>query len=124
MKLKVTIKAILCGVDESVVKYLDFGNGYSIEKEQLFNSELKQTFRLDHFRTISNYYSNIIDKEKNIALLNKEYEINIHDTNNSIEELTNIFDRIEAKETGYIDKTVQLIRLYSENSFNIKEIYT
>ena len=47
-------------------------------------SELKQIFRLDHFRTISNYYSNIIDKEKNIALLNKEYEINIHDTNNSL----------------------------------------
>ncbi len=130
LKIKYVIKAILFGVDETVINNLDLGNSYKIEKDCLINHNLWEEFDYTAFGLRRVYETAKLNNDLDVAVLNKIEEINYDNANLKIGEgwfvgdknvQDIIFDH-ENEEMDYVDKKMRIVRLYSENSFNIKEL--
>ena len=117
MKTKIIIKAIACGVDKNVIGKLKIGNGYCLKKQNLFYELFLNEFGINMMTAIREYLEDIIDNKDNIILIHKEYDDNME------EEFPEYFDKIEKRETSYLDDKMRMIRLYSNNSFNIKSVH-
>lgn len=130
IKIEYTIKAILFGVDETVIKHLNFGNSYLLEKDSLTNYKLWKEFDYTDFGMRRIYETSKLNDNLEIALLTKkenvEYDAleSIVDNQKMInhEDVYKFIWEFENKELSYVDKTMRHIRLFSENCFNIKEL--
>lgn len=120
MKFEIEIKAILSGVDESVINNLDIGNNYAITKDSLTNSTLYSSFDYTVLGVRRIYEDSKINDNLNVALLSKTFDIEI--SSNNCEDPINKLHNIEEQEINYVDNKMRLVRLYSENGFNIKEM--
>lgn len=130
LKIRYIIKSILFGVDETVINNLDLGNSYKIEKDCMINHNLWEEFDYTAFGLRRIYETAKLNDNLDVAILNKVEEVNYGNVNlkngegwfvgdKNIEDI--IFDH-ENEEIDYVDKKMRIVRLYSENSFNIKEL--
>lgn len=130
LKIRYKIKAILFGVDETVVNNLDLGNSYEIEKDCMINHNLWEEFDYTAFGLRRIYETAKLNDNLDVAVLSKVEEINYDNVNLKIGEgwfvgdknIEDIIFEYENEEMDYVDKKMRIIRLYSENSFNIKEL--
>lgn len=130
IKIKYNIKAILFGVDETVINNLEFGNLYKIQKDRMTNQNLWKEFDYTAFGLRRVYETAKLNRDLEVAVLNKNIEI---DYDEAIfkqgegwfikdKEVSDIIFDYENVEMEYVDKKMRTIRLYSENGFNIKEL--
>ncbi len=128
--LRYKIKAILFGVDESIINKLDLGNSYKIEKDCMINHNLWEEFDYTAFGLRRIYETAKLNDNLDVAVLSKNEEIKYEEAyvkdgegwfvdDKKVDDI--IFDH-ENDEMEYIDRKMRIIRLYSENSFNIKEL--
>lgn len=130
IEIKYTIKAILSGIDETVINYLDFGNSYLITKDSLTNYKLWEEFDYTPFGIRRIYETSKLNNKLEIALLTKNSCVNynvteiMHNDEKALnfEEIYKFISDFENKELNYVDETMRHIRLFSENCFNIKEL--
>lgn len=130
IKIKYTIKAILSGVDETVIGNLDFGNSYEIVKDRLSNNLLWEEFDYTAFGIRRVYELSKLNDKLELALLTKSIDkiYNVSESVKDGEKFLNIDEAykcisdFEDEELKYIDETMRYIRLFSENCFNIKEL--
>lgn len=130
MKIKIEyfVKAILSGVEESIIGNLEFGNNYSIIKDSLSNPKLWEDFDYTVFGIRRMYESSRLnDTNLEIALLNKNFEetheiAEQEDSSVDFDKIYILIDELEDRELKYVDETMRNIRLFSDNCFNIKEI--
>lgn len=130
LKIRYKIKAILFGVDETVVNNLDLGNSYKIEKDCMINHNLWEEFDYTAFGLRRIYETAKLNDNLDVAVLSKVEEINYDNVNLKIGEgwfvgdknIEDIIFEYENEEMDYVGKKMRIIRLYSENSFNIKEL--
>lgn len=130
IEIQYTIKAILSGVDETVIDHLDFGNSYSIVKDSLTNYKLWEEFDYTSFGIRRIYETSKLNNQLEIALLTKNICINydvaetIYNDEQALnfEQIDKCISDFENKELNYVDETMRHIRLFSENCFNIKEL--
>lgn len=130
LKIRYRIKAILFGVDETIIDNLELGNSYVVEKDSIKNCNLCEEFDYTTFGLRHIYESAKLNNNLEVAVLNKREEVNYDDAilrvgkgwfvgNKEIEDI--ILD-YETEQMDYVDKKMRIIRLYSENGFNIKEL--
>lgn len=130
IKLQYTIKAILSGVDESIIDKLNFGNSFIIQKDSLTNGKLCKEFDYTFIGIRRIYELSKLNQKLEVALLTKkaekEYTVKkiIIDNVSTLnyDQIYPYISEIEDEELKYIDETMRNIRLFSENCFNIKEI--
>lgn len=130
IKIKYMVKAILSGVDETVIGNLNFGNSYIIVKDSLTNHFLWEEFDYTAFGIRRIYELSKLNDNLEIALLTKNIDVtyDVSEVINNgkkllnIDEAYNCISDFENKELEYIDVTMRYIRLFSENCFNIKEL--
>jgi len=130
IKIRYNIKAILFGVDETVINTVNIGNSYVIEKDTMINYNLWREFDYTDFGLRRAYESAKLNDNLDVAVLHKNVDI---DYNDAVfkpgygwfideREISDIILDFEQKEIEYVDKKMRTIRLYSENGFNIKEL--
>ena len=132
MKIKInyTIKAILSGVDETVIDNLSIGNSYVLKKDSLTNHFLWEEFDYTAIGIRRVYELSKLNDKLDIVLLEKNVEKNynipeiIKDEKNflNFDEVYKCISDFEDNELKYIDTVMKSIRLFSENGFNIKEL--
>lgn len=129
IEIEVHIKAILFGVDETIVENLKLGNEYEIIKDSMTNHRLWEEFDYTAFGIRRVYEEAKLNKKLDVAILNKKinttYDANFKkDIGHLIEDkqIIEVISEIENIEMNYIDKKMRIIRLYKENAFNIKEL--
>ena len=130
MKIIISIKAILFGVTESIIGKLDIGNSYKIQKDSLTNSKLWKEFDYTDFGIRRIYEMAKLNDNLDVALLVKEQELNDSDLSFARskgirineQSMFDYLNDLEINEIRYIDMKMRVIRLFSENSFNIKEL--
>lgn len=127
--IEMHIKAILFGVDETVINNLDIGNDYCIKKDTLINQALYQEFDYQAINFRRMYDSAKLNDQLEIAVLSKKYKkkyiATIKDGKIYFyenKELSELIFELEEQEITYIDKKMRAIRLYNENGYNIKEL--
>lgn len=129
-EIEYEIKAILFGVDETVINNLDLGNSYVIEKDRMNNSDLWEKFDYTTFGLRRVYETAKLNRNLEVAVLTKKVKESLENVT-FIEgkgfccegkEISDIIYEYETSEMHYIDEKMRLIRLYSENCFNIKEL--
>lgn len=118
----IEIKAILFGVDESIIGRLEIGNNYKIEKDTLINPVLKQQFDYTSLGLRRIYETAKLNEHLDVAILTKTIKKDL--CKNTVDEsyIFEIIETIEKEEKEYIDEKMRIIRLYNENGFNIKEL--
>ena len=130
LKIKYVIKAILFGVDETVVNSLDLGNSYKIKKDCMINHNLWEEFDYTAFGLRRIYETAKLNDNLDVAILTKTEEIRYDNAILKIGEgwfaegknVEDIIFKHENEEIDYVDKKMRIVRLYSENGFNIKEL--
>ena len=127
INIQYTIKAILSGVDESIIDKLDFGNSYTIQKDSLINNKLCKEFDYTFIGIRRIYELSTLNQKLDVALLTKKNctvkeIITDDDSKLNYDQIYPYISKIEDDELNYVDKTMRNIRLFSENCFNIKEI--
>lgn len=130
IKIKYNIKAILFGVDETVINNLEFGNLYKIQKDRMTNQNLWKEFDYTAFGLRRVYEAAKLNRDLEVAVLNKNIEIEYDEAIFKQgkgwfikdKEVSDIIFDYENVEMEYVDKKMRTIRLYSENGFNIKEL--
>lgn len=130
LKIKYVIKAILFGVDETVINNLDLGNSYIIEKDCMINHNLWEEFDYTAFGLRRIYETAKLNDNLDVAILTKTEDFSYDNAilktgegwfieGKNVEDI--IFEH-ENEEMDYVDKKMRIVRLYSENGFNIKEL--
>lgn len=129
ISIKMEIKAILFGVDDTIIGKLEIGNGYKIERDRLSNSKLWKQFDYTDFGIRRVYEVAKLNDELEIAILKKElqyeYQAIVKEGQGYLIDNKNVIDitnDIEVEEMQYVDEKMRIIRLYCENGFNIKEL--
>ncbi len=77
MKIKIIIKAILFGVDETVIDTLKIGNGYNIIKDSMINKELWHELDYTAFGMRRIYEITGVNDNLDIAILMKTVFLDI-----------------------------------------------
>lgn len=121
MKIAISIKAILFGVTENVIGTLDIGNSYVIERDNLKNSKLWKEFEYTDFGIRRMYEMATLNEELDVAILTKKLELNDSDLTFA-ENVDDSLQMLEHDELTYVDMKCRVIRLFSENSFSVKEM--
>lgn len=75
LKIKYVIKAILFGVDETVINNLDLGNSYIIEKDCMINHNLWEEFDYTAFGLRRIYETAKLNDNLDVAILTKTEDI-------------------------------------------------
>lgn len=130
LKIIYKIKAILFGVDETVINNLDLGNSYKIEKDSMINQHLWKEFDYTAFGFRRVYENAKLNDHLDVAVLNKIEEVIFEDATLKRGEgwfvkdknIEDIIFKYEKEEMDYVDTKMRIVRLYSENGFNIKEL--
>ena len=132
-KIEFEIRAILFGVNENIVGKLNLGNKYHIRKENIINNNYYRLFGYNNSSMFNTYYSASIDDDDSseVAVLYKKFSFispKIKDIPGkgcymNGKEYTEYLNDIELKEYCYLYNKMRLIRFYSDNSFNIKEVF-
>ena len=76
LKIRYVIKALLFGVDETVIGNLDLGNSYKIEKDCMINHNLWKEFDYTAFGLRRIYETAKLNNNLDVAVLNKVEEVN------------------------------------------------
>lgn len=128
-KVVISIKAILFGVSENIIGNLDIGNDYTIIKGSMIDSKLWREFDYTDFGIRRIYEGAKVNDNLDVAVLNKRMEItssSIKSSNNGFmidnQHINEYINSVEAAEIEYVDEKMRMIRLFSENSFNIYEL--
>ncbi len=117
---KISIKAILFGVEENVIDNLNIGNNYLVKKDNLTNKQLWKEFDYTAFGIRRIYESAKINENLDIAVLEKNFE-HIYDKPKNINFEEYLYN-LENAEMHYVDEKMRIIRLFCENGFNIHEL--
>lgn len=130
IKIKFTIKAILCNVDKTILDKLDIGNGYNLIIDNFKNGELYNMLDCTVFGIRRKYELAKINKNLDVILLskeiNKEYSCKIiedHGIYINGKRLDDFIYDYECDEMHYVDIKLRLMRLYTDNYIKIKELY-
>lgn len=130
LKIRYRIKAILFGVDETIIDNLELGNSYIVVKDSMINHNLWEEFDYTVFGLRRIYETAKLNENLEVAILTKSEEVNYDAAILKVGEgwfvgdkdIENIIFDYENEEMNYVDKKMRIIRLYSENGFNIKEL--
>lgn len=130
LKIKYEIKAILFGVDETIINNLKLGNSYFVEKASMTNNKLWEAFDYTAFGLRRMYEEAKLNSNLEVALLKKVDEVSydnavlIIDQGWFVDEkdIIDIIYDYETEQMNYVDEKMRIIRLFSENGFNIKEL--
>lgn len=129
IEIEVIVKAILFGVDETIIDNLKVGNEYKISKDSMTNHNLWEEFDYTAIGIRRVYEEAKLNDKLDVAILNKKTKIAYDATFKTgigylIEDrqIAEIISELENNEMNYIDKKMRIIRLYKENGFNIKEL--
>lgn len=130
LKIKYKIKAILFGVDETIINNLELGNSYFVERDSMTNNKLWEAFDYTAFGLRRMYEEAKLNSNLEVALLKKADEVSY---DNAIliagkgwfvdeKDIIDIIYDYEIEQMNYVDEKMRIIRLFSENGFNIKEL--
>ena len=130
LKIKYKIKAILFGVDETIINNLELGNSYFVERDSMTNNKLWEAFDYTAFGLRRMYEEAKLNSNLEVALLKKAAEVSY---DNAIliagkgwfvdeKDIIDIIYDYEIEQMNYVDEKMRIIRLFSENGFNIKEL--
>ena len=130
LKIKYKIKAILFGVDETIINNLELGNSYFVERDSMTNNKLWEAFDYTAFGLRRMYEEAKLNSNLEVALLKKADEVSF---DNAIliagkgwfvdeKDIIDIIYDYEIEQMNYVDEKMRIIRLFSENGFNIKEL--
>lgn len=129
ISINMEIKAILFGVDESVIGNLDIGENYKVERDTMINQKLWEQFDYTVFGLRRIYETAKLNHNLDVAILTKnikdDYEVELIEGKGYMvgdKHIDNIIYDIEVQEMNYVDEKMRIIRLYCENGFNIKEL--
>ena len=132
--IELEIRAVLFGVDESVIGKLKIGNKYQIRKENIINNDYFRLFGYNNSTMFDIYYNASIDEDDSteVAVLYKKIRflspkikmIPKKGCYMNGKEYTEYLNDIELKEYHYLNDKIKVIRLFSDNSFNINEVFT
>lgn len=123
------IKAILFGVNESVIGNLNIGENYKVERDTMINQKLWEQFDYTVFGLRRIYETAKLNDNLDVAILTKnikdDYDVELIEGKGYMvrdKHIDNIIYDIEVQEMNYVDEKMRIIRLYGENGFNIKEL--
>lgn len=130
LKIKYKIKEILFGVDETIINNLELGNSYFVERDSMTNNKLWEAFDYTAFGLRRMYEEAKLNSNLEVALLKKADEVSY---DNAIliagkgwfvdeKDIIDIIYDYEIEQMNYVDEKMRIIRLFSENGFNIKEL--
>lgn len=129
ISVNIEIRAILFGVNESVIGNLDIGKGYKVERDTMANPKLWEQFDYTVLGLRRIYEAAKLNDKLDVAILTKnienDYDVElIEGTGYMVGDthIDNIIYDIEIQEMNYVDEKMRIIRLYCENGFNIKEL--
>lgn len=129
ISINMEIKAILFGVNESVIGNLDIGKNYKVERDSMINQKLWEQFDYTVFGLRRIYETAKLNDNLDVAILTKniknDYEVEIIEDKGYMigdKHIDDIVYDIEIQEMNYVDEKMRIIRLYCENGFNIKEL--
>ena len=127
LKIKYKIKAILFGVDETIINNLELGNSYFVERDSMTNNKLWEAFDYTAFGLRRMYEEAKLNSNLEVALLKKADEVSF---DNAIliagkgwfvdeKDIIDIIYDYEIEQMNYVDEKMRIIRLFSENGFKI-----
>lgn len=129
ISINMEIKAILFGVNESVIGNLDIGENYKVERDTMINQKLWEQFDYTVFGLRRIYETAKLNDNLDVAILTKnikdDYDVELIEGKGYMvrdKHIDNIIYDIEVQEMNYVDEKMRIIRLYGENGFNIKEL--
>lgn len=117
LKIKYKIKAILFGVDETIINNLELGNSYFVERDSMTNNKLWEAFDYTAFGLRRMYEEAKLNSNLEVALLKKADKVSY---DNAIliagkgwfvdeKDIIDIIYDYEIEQMNYVDEKMRII---------------